>query len=1117
MKIPTLQQDTNIAPITALVFFTHTRDRLLLSGEGSYVKIFNPATGEHLSTTRIFRKERVHGIVVSDDLLDDRVLIWGGRKIALVRVSDLLHNTHLNRPTHSCPDWILHGTLLPEQGVALVTAHNKILLAEDLLVESESESVSFESSSFGENCILYCAKIKYELEANRLVCGAGTVFGEILVWSVPTQKLDSPTLHYRLRGHEGSIFGIDFSHSTGAIEERKTFLSSCSDDRTIRLWDVTGINQGPSYRTIAFTEDENESKGEDAPGTIATGWGHGARIWNTRFLPFESYRDIQIVSTSEDLTSKLWCIDSRKGIDFLECIESHELHSGKNVWAMDIDIDTNTIAVGGADGRIGIVTLKSKTAALKYSMEQVYELANIPALKAPELPVEPEVEVKKEDGKPAKPPKAPKPPKDHFGQYVVLDAGQFAVTTYEGNVLLYDIPTASWTKLAHFDFLKRVNLMAYWKDSGILVLGGTKGTVKVVRLSAPSEPVLEWTEDATAISDLFVHRYGDTLYLAITSITEKKLFLHKMNLSLTERHSSVIQLPNTAAHTTSCLIAQDQGLMVLGTRSGRISIYDISNFDSPSFVNTWSGFHDGWSVFNLEIYEDFPPSPTVDHNALTFFAGSRLGVYLIFRFDKATRCLTELHSTTPPDARIVAGYNRSHSTGELFVYGFRGRSFFYRNETAGVELFADECGGTERCWAFSPPTRDGTGYFVWTLNGTMHLVHPIPSSRKILTGGLHGREIKSLTISGDLVATGAEDTTIRISKINKKTLVLVQEFFVKRHSTGIQHLEFSSDGKYLFSSGGVEELYAWRVTPIGLVHEKDAPAINANPDLRITSFDVTLAHSDSGEEVYVLARVCSDSSIQVIAYNAQQKEFITLLESPKKNPPVCLTESKLIIRKTENSDGKIVLIVTGTNGFVAAWDLLPYFEAIKISPRGESALALKSSWAELKETISTNKPVQVPEDDAVMWKQALHQNSIKSIAIAQPCRYQETSDSEVVILTGGDDGAFVSTVLDLASWKWNSKCMRNAHWAAIGALEILPARAAKGMLTVVTVGGDREVITWNVAIKGDAERVVEVEEVERDVTGVHDVAVSGLTEIEGKPKFIVGGVGIEVWSINSAL
>src|SRR5690606_27275532 len=219
----------------------------------------------------------------------------------------------------------------------------------------------------------------------------------------------------------------------------------------------------------------------------------------------------------------------------------------------------------------------------------------------------------------------------------------------------------------------------------------------------------------------------DTLYLAITSITEKKIFLHKMNLSLTERHSTVVQLPDTTAHSTSCLIAQNQGLLVLGTRSGRISIYDISDFETPTFVKTWSGFHDGWSVYNLELYESFPPIAAEDPNILTFFSGSRLGVYSIFRFSKLDQSLTELHSTTPPDARIIAGCNRSHSMGELFVYGFRGRNFFYRNETAGVELFADECGGTERCWAFSPPTKDGTGYFVWTLNGTMHLVHPIPS------------------------------------------------------------------------------------------------------------------------------------------------------------------------------------------------------------------------------------------------------------------------------------------------------------------------------------------------------------------------------------------------------
>src|SRR5690606_12106282 len=127
------------------------------------------------------------------------------------------------------------------------------------------------------------------------------------------------------------------------------------------------------------------------------------------------------------------------------------------------------------------------------------------------------------------------------------------------------------------------------------------------------------------------------------------------------------------------------------------------------------------------------------------------------------------------------------------------------------------------------------------------------------------------------------------------------------------------------------------------------------------------------------------------AYNAHQKEFITLLESPKKNPPVCLTAAKLIIRKPGNDIGKVLLVVTGTNGYITICNLLPYLETVRLTPGSNRTLNFGSSWDELKGTTSTN-PVQIPEGYAVMWKQALHQNSIKSIEIAAPVEYGNNSD-----------------------------------------------------------------------------------------------------------------------------
>jgi hypothetical protein len=135
-----------------------------------------------------------------------------------------------------------------------------------------------------------------------------------------------------------------------------------------------------------------------------------------------------------------------------------------------------------------------------------------------------------------------------------------------------------------------------------------------------------------------------------------------------------------------------------------------------------------------------------------------------------------------------------------------------------------------------------------------------------------------------LLATGAEDTAIRIFDLDSlnrssgatefKSLVTL-----KKHTTGIQHLHWTSCGRYLISSGGVKELFVWRVRwipgfGIGVCCVGVCPIAAKVPDLRIVSFAVgdlcclppveaEVRASPGDDAEFVITMVCSDSTIEV--------------------------------------------------------------------------------------------------------------------------------------------------------------------------------------------------------------------------------------------------------------
>lgn len=233
--------------------------------------------------------------------------------------------------------------------------------------------------------ILYSAHVQW-LENSRILVVAGTAFGEILVWSCITDaEPQKPQLHHVFTGHEGSIFGVRLSPPItvpGFVAPLRV-LASCSDDRTIRIWDVTDINDlvslsgrqpvrdPPQLRETGFGATVHPADGSLNTKPLAIAWGHASRIWGIRFLSPSTVVPsdhvlMSALSYGEDATCQTWRFRrisseqfTRVGNDdytfTLKHTSTHTYHSGKNIWsvaALEHPGGSYTVTTGAADGQI---------------------------------------------------------------------------------------------------------------------------------------------------------------------------------------------------------------------------------------------------------------------------------------------------------------------------------------------------------------------------------------------------------------------------------------------------------------------------------------------------------------------------------------------------------------------------------------------------------------------------------------------------------------------------------------------------------------------------------------------------------------------------------------------
>ena len=1116
------------------------------------------------------------------------------------------------------PDWIFDGRISPfaDDRVVLFTAHNEIIEARlGNCSHQGRRSLTFGEIRSPSRPILFSGNLSW-ISADCVLVAAGTVFGEILVWKcyLGTRERETEAVPaadcevlFVFSGHEGSIFGVHISPEfQTASGEMVRLLASCSDDRTIRIWDITENNEGSrgydshisDARQTGFGDSVQQSVNDDSSTRcLAVTMGHLSRIWQVEFPQeqqlLSSVHTIKIYSFGEDATAQKWhlCFDaeqlqstpadgSQHGYLKPAAKLTHQLtsanHSGKHIWSHAIHTDQggHLIATGGSDGKIAFIQNPANTIspertannaespATKSSTDQMISLTLADLSQA--CPLQ-HTESKTGDVANDVPsPQKPKNARENFQCYTFITEDRLLVVTNSAKLFAGTFgEELAWTQLALPDAMSRSPfsycVLGSSKANSLAFIGTTTGDVYYYDGTSDGPSLQLLTKVHGKVSRILTlsdtvnpaERYSQCIPGNLNNGNPKKFPVELLVTVLGSTKAVVIQLDSNLSLSEIEVTLEERFVvtaatfyrdyLLLGSRNGIICVFDQDADGGYSPKSTIKVKFD-------DAITSIVPLPSRNRQAPGYFLATcrdgKYRIYELYQTSNDTIGLKLLHEVAPRLGSVIEGAwlcENGSGGNDLMLCGFRGKNMVVWNETKQQGIASIECGGGHRSFAYTYLRDKPDGFrFVFTKASQMHVFSQTGASQRTLKPGGHGREIKAASASGRYVATGAEDTAIRIweyssnnhtsnnsnpsnSTSPSRPLLEEQNFqcvaVLEKHATGIHTLRWCGD-EYLFSSAGSEEFYVWRINriesdvcPLGVVCEAVFPDRTEGGDLRIMDFDVeqhgppdsSSSSRGSANASFRISMVLSNSTLQSYTYT---RDAGFQLCGRRSYTGACLTQLRHL--------GAAAVLTAATDGHLAVFgstaSSLP-------SPTGQNGIKVEEGEHEEEEEEEEEEKEEAR--DVVVTK--LHQNTIKALDVRA---VELDGDSAYLVVTGGDDNALgVITVIrssaDTTAPGYEVKAkaiVRSAHAAAVTGVAILRLANDGRDAIVVSASSDQRVKTWRLTgwqqqtttagVKGSGGLGVALLDDRYSA-----VADSGDLEALDGNRFVVVGVGMEVWRV----
>lgn len=1047
-----LRKDLCDVPITALATYRTTNGQSrVLSGEDGAIVLYDASSGAILKRLPIFSRQPIHGIRMHEP--SSKALIWGSSCVAVLSLDSW---TAKQGEAH---DWIFDGAFDeqdPSRAV-LVTAHNEIVIL-------RTETVTFESSIISPSRpMLYTATLRWTGPEEVLVA-AGTVFGDVLVWKCRLVG-KVPQMLFSLSGHEGSIFGVDISPLM-TLEDGSSvrLLASCSDDRTIRVWNISE-EQANSETTSTETEDtgfrcaptydgDAPDQGRSDVKPIAMAMGHASRIWAAKF-GFDKFQGVkvQVYSFGEDATTQRWSFDVSQALKQPVVQLKHErtfgFHNGKHLWsrALQFEDEKTVIITGGADSRITMID--DTRPAVSQAATAVDN--NLLVMETKDI-LSGVVTANKKNA-------------EVVGRYdfltpdsllAITNMGRLAVSSIQDGNIKWEEVSISEDVVQHL----RNCYVLRATGNGCAILGATTGDLYLYR--QPGEVTHIATLPGRIMEMNIVDTFAD--YTGINFVTHLygtagSHFLSVDVASGKVQHQEKLEGLDERFVAVSASVIGD--ILALGSRHGWITMFRSNGDGFVPVANIATRSRDAITAMVA--------LPRGNTDKLYVLATSRDGIYRIYQLHdhEETVALELIHEVAPPFGPMIEGaWFTDDVSPELMLYGFRSKDFIVWNESRREEAVSMDCGGAHRTFRLS---RSAARYrFAFTRTSKLCLRSQDGVAQRPLKLGTHGREIRAISSNTKCIATGAEDTSIRIWSYgeNKQMEHLAT---MKTHITGIQQIRWLGDER-LFTSAGNEELFAWRVRPLDSIYKgigvmREAVFDDKSPigDLRIMDIDVSWLGGDQTSGVAVITLAVSSSQLKSYVYKRDEETGTGAFEllGEASYTGACLMQVQHL---GPQSTEKRSVLTASTDGHICLWKA-------------------------------------VDRTYELQWSFKIHQNAIKSLDMVS------LAAGGYALLTGGDDNALAYTVLELSEDSWivqpgSCKIIRSAHAAAVTGVAIVHQ---DDQLVGISGSNDQQIKSWAL---GDGLRCLS--ESYSGVADPGDVAVLA----PDRGEFAVGGVGFEVWAVG---